>query len=117
MDKKCKLTENASTDLSYKKCFFFKLLFWTLVDKPWTKNNIPKTFGRCGPPWQSPRLCETGNTISRAENTGRKWAQNKHFSGVWPEQGGDCGDAGATVSSQPAPGGPRLPGTLREARR
>ena len=23
MDKKCKLTENASTDLSYKKCFFF----------------------------------------------------------------------------------------------
>jgi hypothetical protein len=71
------------------------------------KKNIPKTFGRCGPPWQSPRLCETGNAISRAE----------HFSGVRPEQGGDCGDAGATGSSQPAPGGPRLPGTLREARR
>ena len=37
--------------------------------------------------------------------------------GVRPEQGGDYGDAGATGSSQPAPGGPRLPGTLRAARR
>ena len=27
MDKKCKLTENASTDLSYKKCFFFYYYF------------------------------------------------------------------------------------------
>ena len=27
MDKKCKLTENASTDLSYKKCFFFNYYF------------------------------------------------------------------------------------------
>ena len=50
----------------------------------------------------------------------RKLEENEPYkkkSGVQPEHGGDRGEGGATGSSQPAPCGPRLPGTLREARR